>query len=39
MGQLGIWMGWEAANAAAMPNWKPGDEFRAARDRATAAAK
>ena len=39
MGQLGIWMGWEAANAATMPNWKPGDEFRAARDRATAAAK
>jgi len=39
MGQLGIWMGWEAANAAAMPNWKTGDEFRAARDRATAAAK
>ncbi len=39
MGQLGIWMGWEAANDAAMPNWKPGDEFRAARDRATAAAK
>src|SRR3954447_3571950 len=39
MGQLGIWMGWEAANAAAMPNWKPGDEFRAARDRATTAAK
>src|SRR3954454_20974640 len=39
MGQLGIWMGWEAANTAAMPNWKPGDEFRAARDRATAAAK
>jgi Zn-dependent M28 family amino/carboxypeptidase len=39
MGQLGIWMGWEAANAATMPNWKAGDEFRAARDRATAAAK
>jgi Zn-dependent M28 family amino/carboxypeptidase len=39
MGQLGIWMGWEAANTATMPNWKAGDEFRAARDRATAAAK
>ena len=39
MAQLGIWMGWDAANAATMPNWKPGDEFRAARDRATAAAK
>jgi len=39
MAELGIWMGWDAANAATMPNWKPGDEFRAARDRATAAAK
>jgi len=39
MAELGIWMGWEAANAATMPNWKPGDEFRGARDRATAAVK
>jgi Zn-dependent M28 family amino/carboxypeptidase len=35
MAQLGYWLGWEAANAAAMPNWKPGDEFRAVRDRST----
>ncbi len=33
MGQLGFWLGWEAANSATMPNWLPGDEFRAARDR------
>lgn len=33
MGQLGFWLGWEAANAAEMPNWAPGDEFRAARDK------
>jgi Zn-dependent M28 family amino/carboxypeptidase len=33
MAQLGYWLGWEAANAATMPNWKPGDEFRAIRDR------
>jgi hypothetical protein len=39
MAQLGIWMGWDAANAATMPNWKEGDEFRAARDRSLAAAK
>ncbi|HXA16252.1 MAG TPA: M28 family peptidase [Thermoanaerobaculia bacterium] len=39
MAQLGIWMGWDAANAATMPNWNTGDEFRAARDRATAAAR
>lgn len=32
MGQLGFWLGWEAANAATMPNWNAGDEFRAARD-------
>jgi Zn-dependent M28 family amino/carboxypeptidase len=37
MAQLGYWLGWEAANAAAMPNWKPGDEFRAVRDRSLAA--
>jgi len=39
MAQLGIWMGWDAANAATMPNWKAGDEFRAARDRSLAASK
>jgi len=33
MAQLGYWLGWEAANAAPMPNWKPGDEFRAIRDK------
>lgn len=31
--QLGLWLGWEAANAAEMPNWLPGEEFRAARDK------
>jgi Zn-dependent M28 family amino/carboxypeptidase len=35
MAQLGYWLGWDAANAASMPNWKPGDEFRAVRDRST----
>jgi Zn-dependent M28 family amino/carboxypeptidase len=39
MAELGIWMGWDAANAPAMPNWKPGDEFRAARDRSQATGK
>jgi Zn-dependent M28 family amino/carboxypeptidase len=39
MAELGIWMGWEAANAATMPNWQPGDEFRAVRERSLAAAK
>ena len=33
MAQFGYWLGWDAANAASMPNWKPGDEFRAVRDR------
>jgi Zn-dependent M28 family amino/carboxypeptidase len=33
MAQLGFWLGWEAANAATMPNWNAGDEFRACRDR------
>jgi Zn-dependent M28 family amino/carboxypeptidase len=39
MAQLGYWLGWEAANSPAMPNWKPGDEFRAVRDRSIAALK
>ena len=39
MGQLGFWMGWEVANAPAMPNWLPGDEFRAVRDASLKAAK
>ena len=34
--QLGFWLGWEAANAATMPNWLPGDEFRAVRDKTLA---
>jgi Zn-dependent M28 family amino/carboxypeptidase len=33
MSQLGFWMGWDAANAATMPNWVPGDEFRSVRDK------
>ncbi len=37
MAQLGFWLGWEAANAPAMPNWKEGDEFRAVRDRSLSA--
>ncbi len=32
MGQLGFWLGWDAANAPEMPNWIAGDEFRAIRD-------
>lgn len=39
MGQLSFWLGWEAANAAELPNWLPGEEFRAVRDKALAAAK
>jgi Zn-dependent M28 family amino/carboxypeptidase len=39
MAQLGFWMAWDAANAPTMPNWKPGDEFRAARDKSLAAAR
>lgn len=33
MAQLGYWLGWEAANTTAVPNWVPGDEFRAIRDK------
>jgi Zn-dependent M28 family amino/carboxypeptidase len=36
MAQLGYWLGWEAASSATLPNWLPGDEFRAARDRSLA---
>lgn len=39
VGELGFWLGWDAANATEKPNWKPGDEFRAARDRSLAALK
>ena len=37
MAQLGYWLGWEAANSPTMPNWMPGDEFRAIRDKSMAA--
>ena len=37
--ELGFWLGWEAANAASMPNWLPGEEFRAVRDRSVADAQ
>jgi Zn-dependent M28 family amino/carboxypeptidase len=33
MSKLGFWLGWEAAQAPAVPNWLPGDEFRATRDK------
>lgn len=33
MGQFGFWLGWEAANSPTMPNWNPGEEFRATRDK------
>jgi len=39
MGQLGFWLGWEAANAPEMPNWLPGDEFRGTRDASLKALK
>ena len=39
MGQLGFWLGWEAANAPEMPNWLPGDEFRGIRDASLKALK
>jgi Zn-dependent M28 family amino/carboxypeptidase len=39
IGQLSFWLGWEAANASELPNWLPGEEFRAVRDKALAAAK
>ena len=28
IGRLAFWLGWEAANAAEMPNWLPGEEFQ-----------
>ncbi|MCU1305681.1 MAG: peptidase [Acidobacteriaceae bacterium] len=31
MAQLGVALGWKAANAAAIPTWRSGDEFEAAR--------
>jgi Zn-dependent M28 family amino/carboxypeptidase len=33
MGQLAYWLGAEAANAAEMPNWLAGEEFKAVRDK------
>ncbi len=33
IGQLGFWLGWEAANLATLPTWKAGDEFLAAREK------
>ncbi|HET7436431.1 MAG TPA: M28 family peptidase [Thermoanaerobaculia bacterium] len=32
IGQLSFWLGSEAANQTELPNWPPGEEFRAARD-------
>ena len=32
--QLGLYMGWLVAQADEMPEWKPGDEFEAARKKA-----
>ncbi len=32
--QLGLYMGWLVAQADKMPEWKPGDEFEAARKKA-----
>jgi Zn-dependent M28 family amino/carboxypeptidase len=31
MAQLGVALGWKAANASAIPTWRSGDEFEAAR--------
>jgi Zn-dependent M28 family amino/carboxypeptidase len=31
MAQFGFALGWKAASAPKMPEWKPGDEFEAAR--------
>lgn len=33
MGQLAFWFGYEAANAPALVNWLPGEEFSAAREK------
>lgn len=39
MAELSFWLGYEAAHAAQLPNWLPGEEFRAVRDKALASAK
>jgi len=36
MGQLGFWLGWEAANLTELPTWNKGDEFLAARAKSLA---
>jgi Zn-dependent M28 family amino/carboxypeptidase len=33
MAELLAWLAWEAAETPSLPNWIPGDELRAARDR------
>ncbi|MEO8216527.1 MAG: M28 family peptidase [Acidobacteriota bacterium] len=33
MGQLGYWLGWEAATMSQLPTWNRGDEFLAAREK------
>ena len=38
MARFGFVLGWKAANLAAMPSWRPGDEFEAVRKRSEAAA-
>jgi Zn-dependent M28 family amino/carboxypeptidase len=30
--RFGVYLGWQAANAQALPGWNPGDEFAAARE-------
>ena len=32
IGHLALWLGWEAANAATIPAWLPGAEFKAVRE-------
>jgi Zn-dependent M28 family amino/carboxypeptidase len=39
IGEFGIALGTEAANADTLPTWNVGDEFRAARDRSMSVAK
>jgi len=37
MARFGFVLGWKAASLAAMPSWRPGDEFEAARKKSEAA--
>jgi Zn-dependent M28 family amino/carboxypeptidase len=39
IGQLGLWLGWEAANAATVPAWLPGAEFKAVREQSLSETK